>query len=146
MRQVYAVATGCSVVQFTNPANHKHANYWLDNNISAAHSWSSLENKIGVWIQVSCQQPKYWTDVIIQGRGDYDSWVTSFKVSSTLTGKLWQNAEEGKVYQGNTDNNQKVRVKFAQPIYARTIRLYPQTWKGQISLRFDAVFLDLNDY
>ena len=98
-----------------------------------------------MWVQVSCEQPRYWTEVIIQGRGDADQWVSSFKVSVTVAGNIWENVEEGKVFQGNNDRNQKVRVRFVQPVYARTVRIYPQTWVGHMSMRFDAVYLDLKN-
>ena len=142
-RSVFAVATGCTV-QCANSSGQV-GNISLDFNTSGYHGWCSPENKVGMWVQVSCEQPRYWTEVIIQGRGDADQWVTSFKVSTTVSGNIWENVDEGKVFPGNNDRNQKVRVRFAQPVYARTVRIYPQTWVGHMSMRFDAVYLDLQN-
>ena len=70
--------------------------------------------------------------------------MKTFKVSSTLTGKFWENVEGGKTFEGCNDRNQKMRVRFAQPVYARSLRIYPQAWNGHISMRFDAIYLDLS--
>ena len=79
----------------------------------------------------------------MQGRGDADEWVTTFKVGYTLNGVIWDNVEEGKVFTANNDRNSKVKISFKDPIYARVIRIYPQTWNGFISLRFDAIYVDI---
>ena len=52
--------------------------------------------------------------------------------------------DEGKTFQANTDRNQKVRIKFSQPIFARTLRIYPQSWNGHMCLRFDAIYVELD--
>ena len=70
-------------------------------------------------------------------------WVTSFKVSYTLNGKYWLNVENGRVFDGNHDQNQKIRVTFEDPVYARVIRIHPITWKNGIGLRFDAIYIDM---
>ena len=70
--------------------------------------------------------PRYWTSVIIQGRHNSDTWVTSLKISYTINGKKWYPIEDdGKVYEGNTDRTSKVRIAFPKPTYARTIRIHP---------------------
>ena len=62
----------------------------------------------------------------------------------TLNGKTWEYVDDGKVFPANTDRNTKVRVQFDEPVYARTIRIYPQTWQKHITLRFDVIHVDLS--
>ena len=59
-----------------------------------------------------------------------------------LNGKIWMNVENGKVFEANIDTNSKVRIDFNQPVYARALRIYPQSWNTHMSMRFDAIYLD----
>ena len=79
----------------------------------------------------------------MQGRGDADWWVKTIKISYTLNGKTWLNVDDGKIFEANTDRSQKVRINFKEPVYARALRIYPQSWNGYMSLRFDANYIDL---
>ena len=87
--------------------------------------------------------PKYWNSIVIQGRGDHPSWVTTLKIVSTKNGKSWKYVGDGKIYEANIDQNLQVVIDFDEPIFARALRLYPQTWHNNMSLRFDAVYLHL---
>ena len=49
-------------------------------------AWCPQKNQKGEWLQVSKEEPSMWTDLIIQGRGDYDQWVTGLKVAYTVSG------------------------------------------------------------
>ena len=66
-----------------------HVNYRLDFKRGSRwqpEAWAPSENK-GSWIQVSTDSLRYWAAVIMQGRGNADSWVTKIKVSYTKNGK-----------------------------------------------------------
>ena len=108
------------------------------------NAWAPANCRIGQWIQVSCEDPQYWTDVILQGRGDQEQWVTSLKIAFTINGRSWENIENGRVFEANKDNSSKVRISFYRPVHARGIRLYPQTWETYMALRFDAIYLETN--
>ena len=49
-------------------------------------AWSSKTNDANQWIQVTFSENTEVTQVGIQGRYDYDQWVTKFKVSYSLDG------------------------------------------------------------
>lgn len=49
-------------------------------------AWSSKTNDANQWIQVTFCEVTKVTKVGIQGRYDYDQWVTKFKVSYSLDG------------------------------------------------------------
>ena len=140
--EVYAVAAGCNV-NFSGSSGSDYQNFLLDYSMNGTFGWTAKEGKVGEWIQVSCEEPKYWTEIIIQGRGDIDHWVTSFKIGYTLNGCIWENVEEGKAFDGNNDRNSKVKIRFKDPIYSRVLRIYPQTWNKFLSLRFDAIYIDI---
>ena len=73
----------------------------------------------------------------MQGRGDLDRWTKTLKVAYSLNGRTWSYVDEGAIFQANSDRNSKVPIVFANPVFATTIRLYPQTWHGNNpSLRF----------
>jgi hypothetical protein len=80
--------------------------------------------------------PKFWTKLIMQGRGDSDQWVTSIKIKSSLNGIIWQDVDGGKTYPANYNRNEKVNITFDEPVYARVIRIFPQAWDNFMSLRF----------
>ena len=87
-KEIYAVNTGCSV-KYSSVYNLLHTHYELDYALHVVNAWHPQQNKKGEWIQVSKEEPAMWTDIIIQGRGDADQWVTSFKVAYTLDGHQW---------------------------------------------------------
>ena len=84
----------------------------------------------------------------IQGRADQLQWVTSFTVALSNDGHDFQYvtseglsaaASDAFVFEGNTDQNTVIeqQLKGVFPFEARFVRLYPQTWHGHISLRWE---------
>lgn len=131
-------------VSYTNPYDAHHGHYGLDYNFHGASAWVPEPSVLGHWIQVNQEYPKYWTHIIVQGRADYDDhWVTSLKIASTLNGKIWDDVDQGKIFPASKDRNSKVRIKFGKPVYARALRIYPQSWNKRIAMRFEAVYIDL---
>ena len=140
--EVYAVGAG-AFVSYSSKLDSYHGNYWLDFSNNNYHAWTPMIHVLGQWIQVSDLTPKVWTSIILQGRGDHPWWVTSYKVMYTVDGRDWQYVEHGRVFPGSSGKSSKVRVNFRKPVYARTLRIYPQTWHGGICLRFDAIYMDV---
>ena len=66
------------------------------------------------------------------------------KIAYTLNGKLWEYVNKGEIFQANSDRNTKVLIQLSPPVYARTLRIYPELVHNRMSLRFDAIYLDLN--
>ena len=65
------------------------------------YAWQAKDSCLGDWIQVSCESPKFWTGVVVAGRGGedkYNQWVKSFKVTTTLDGVYWDSVEDGRVF------------------------------------------------
>ena len=78
--------------------------------------------------------------MIIQGRGDYNYWVTGFKLSYTLDGKNWMDYENEKKFNGSTDRSTKVKHALT-PFYAVTVRLTVLSYYGLTCMRFGMTFL-----
>ena len=147
MRSVYAVALGSPVTfstQYFHDKTYMHNNYMLDYTGNGALGWCGHQAKTGEWIQVYQQVPEYWTDVIVQGRGDYDDRVTKVKISHSMNGKTWKYVDDGKVFDANTDRKTKVRITFDTPVRARGIRINVEGFHNHPCLRFDAIFVQLN--
>ena len=60
-----------------------------------------------------------------------------------MNGINWNKVDEGSTFAANNDGDSKKDVIFQTPVLARTIRIYPQTWSDNPSMRFDAIYLDL---
>ena len=90
-REVYAVTSGAPVTysSFRQYPDTCFIHYELDYNHMVPNSWSGALLAVGQWIQVSQENPRLWTGVIMQGRGDSDQWVKSIKIAHTLKGKFW---------------------------------------------------------
>ena len=138
---MFAVEVG-SQVQVSTVDRLDGLHYWLDYAVNGVFAWCPKEASKQNWIQVSIDQPRYWTDVIIQGRGDKNNWTKSFRVEYSINGKYWYNVDEGNIFPANSDRNTKKRVTFGKPVYARALRIYPNSWHNHPCLRFDAVYIN----
>jgi hypothetical protein len=84
--EIYAVGAG-SLVSYSSCLDLNHTHYQLDYAIGGYHAWCPKVSQLSEWIQVSCENPKFWIGLLTQGRGDCDGWIRSFKVAFTLNGK-----------------------------------------------------------
>lgn len=121
---VFAVAAGAHVT-FSSSFDYEHVHYQLDSKNNIPCSWSAKQNKVGEWIQVSQESPKYWAGIIIQGRGDLNQWVKTIRITYTLDGQTWESYGNGQIIQANHDKDTKVDIHFNPIVYARALRIYP---------------------
>ena len=77
------------------------------------------------------------TGVATQGSKYENEWVTSYTLKYSDDGTSFTDYQSGKTFQGNSDINTVVKHKLEPTIYARYIKLYPQTWKKHPSLRME---------
>lgn len=128
----------------------KASSVWSGESMGAGHgrgtldseqAWSSQRNESGQWYEVDLGQDKMVTGLVTRGRGDADQWVTAYKVfvasSSATTENDWEWVDDERVFGGNWDRNTKVFADFDEPVVARYVRVYPTSWEGHMSLRFD---------
>ena len=81
----------------------------------------------------------------MQGRGDQSQgWVKTVKIAYSINGRTWNYVDKGSIFNANSDRNTKASILFETPVYARTIRIYPQSYNNWPTMRFEAVYLDLS--
>ncbi len=108
--------------------------------LDSPQAWSANVNRYGVWYQMDNGKIADISGVAIKGRIDSSnkSWgpqfVKTFKVKYYNDGN-WRDVDKGAVFDGNTDIDTLVEVKFATPVKTRYIRIYPKTFNKHMSLR-----------
>ncbi|EGC38449.1 hypothetical protein DICPUDRAFT_93835 [Dictyostelium purpureum] len=102
-----------------------------------SESWSASINDDKQFIVAGSLVVSDFVAISTQGRGDFDQWVTSYKITYSYDNVTWQNYNNGQVFKGNTDRNTVVTHVFPQPIRARSICITPVTWNAHISLRWE---------
>lgn len=99
--------------------------------------WCSKENKVGQWYQLDIENETVITGIVTQGRNCCNQWVKTYKVMAKKNEGDWFWVDDQNVYNGNFDQNTKVISDFKNPIVARYIRIYPQSWNRHMSMRCD---------
>ncbi|XP_031569140.1 uncharacterized protein LOC116303695 [Actinia tenebrosa] len=96
-------------------------------------AWSAKYDNAEQWLQVDFRKIAKITKIATQGRQDHDQWVKSYTLSYSRDGVFW--AQYPEVLSGNSDRSTVVTHELKQVIYARYLRIHPQSWHGYISLR-----------
>eukprot|EP01132_Coremiostelium_polycephalum_P000855 gene855-1065_t len=116
-------------------------NYKTDPNIppstDGSDGWSARFNDKNQYIVVGGITPMDFVGLQLQGRGDANQWVTSYKLRYTLDNLNWRDYENGKEFPGNSDRNTIVTLQFPTPVRARAFSLHPTAWNEHISLRME---------
>ncbi|XP_019622321.1 PREDICTED: lactadherin-like [Branchiostoma belcheri] len=112
------------------------------NGVRGHGSWAATTSIIGQWLQVDLGEMKRVTGTVIQGRNrGAEQWVTSYKLRYSADGTVWTTypGSDGSdmVFPGNADMNTPVTNLLDNPITARFVRFYPQTWHKHMSMRVE---------
>ncbi|GAM18140.1 hypothetical protein SAMD00019534_013150 [Acytostelium subglobosum LB1] len=104
-----------------------------------AGCWAPYSMNTNQWIMASSITPFGVKGIAIQGRYDYDQWVTSFQIHYSLDGINWTQMYNGgsTTFYGNSDRNTPVYINFPSTITVRNILIKPLTWYGGIALRWE---------
>ena len=97
------------------------------------------------WYEMSMDTAKKVTGVAIQGRGLGNDpavewnwqWIQSFKVDYKNSSGAWTPVDNGFIFSGPGDKDSIVWALFETPVNTTGIRVYPKTWDGWMSGRFD---------
>ena len=101
--------------------------------LDSSQAWSGANNSVGEYLQIDLGSAAQVVGTVVQGRADADDWVTSYNVQHSMDGVTWVTAPG--TFSGNSDRDTRVSNMFQQTVQARHIRIYPQTWQGQMSMR-----------
>ncbi len=144
------IASGFAIVVASSEwdANHGPGHIRLDYNTKeGASSWSAAVNDSNQWVIVNFGlKPVRVTRLVTQGRGNYDQWVTSFKVQYSQDGIYFSDVDNGRTFAGNYDRNTKVTSFFNQIVFARLIKIIPVTFNGHMSMRLEVFINNLNNF
>ncbi|CAH1241242.1 FBN2 [Branchiostoma lanceolatum] len=117
------------------------------NRASVAGAWIAY-SAVGQWLQVYLGEIKRVTGTIIQGRYNYDQWVTSYKLQYGVnwTTRVTYEDSDGTamVFPGNRDRNTPVTNLLTNPVDARYVRFLPQTWHRHICMRAEILGCSTN--
>ncbi|XP_054858797.1 lactadherin isoform X2 [Eublepharis macularius] len=126
-----------------------HPRYARLDKTGKTNAWSALTNSQGEWLQIDLKREKQVTGVITQGARDFGhiQYVASYKVAHSNDGKSWtfyrdSRTNSTKIFQGNSDNYSHKKNVFDVPIYARFVRILPESWHNRITLRVELLGCD----
>ncbi|XP_063214745.1 adipocyte enhancer-binding protein 1 isoform X2 [Chroicocephalus ridibundus] len=107
-------------------------------------AWCAEDDSRAHWIEVDTRRTTKFTGVITQGRDSqiHEDFVTSFYVGFSNDSQNWvmyTNGYEEMMFYGNVDKDTPVLTEFPEPMVARYIRIYPQTWNGSLCLRLEVL-------
>ncbi|EGC40356.1 hypothetical protein DICPUDRAFT_146689 [Dictyostelium purpureum] len=108
-----------------------------DARFDGSEAWCASVIDTNQYIVAGCEIPRTFVAVSIQGRGDADQWVTSYKIRYSLDNITWSEYRNGAAIQGSSDRNSINTHFFDNPIRARSVAIHPVTWNNHISLRFE---------
>ena len=104
-------------------------------------AWAADPSVVGEYIQADFGQLQRIQAIDTQGRQDWSNWVTSYKFAYSTDGVTYDyvTSDDGsdRVFGGNSDRDTVVENSFDAPIVARFVRLYPQTYHDNMSLRWE---------
>ena len=103
--------------------------------LNSRQAWSAKFNNKEQYVVMDTGEIQSIAGVVTQGRRGYNQWVTSFKVQVSDDGDSWRMIHCGRIFQGNTDQNTKVKTKFDYPVRSRFVKIEPQSWVGHLSMR-----------
>ncbi|XP_062452623.1 adipocyte enhancer-binding protein 1, partial [Rhea pennata] len=107
-------------------------------------AWCAEDDSRAHWLEVDTRRTTKFTGVITQGRDSqiHEDFVTSFYVGFSNDSQNWvmyTNGYEEMMFYGNVDKDTPVLTEFPDPMVARYIRIYPQTWNGSLCMRLEVL-------
>ncbi|XP_074837872.1 adipocyte enhancer-binding protein 1 isoform X2 [Carettochelys insculpta] len=114
-------------------------------------AWCAEDDSRAHWIEVDTRRTTKFTGVITQGRDSqiHDDFVTAFYVAFSNDSQAWvmySNGYEEMLFHGNVDKDTPVLTEFPEPVVARFIRVYPQTWNGSLCMRLEVLGCPLSTF
>ncbi|XP_066286470.1 discoidin, CUB and LCCL domain-containing protein 2-like isoform X3 [Branchiostoma lanceolatum] len=118
--------------------------------IGNKYAWYPSTDNADQWLQVDLRKQMVITGVETQGHfwGSKSYYVETFMLQYKVEPSLnsgWQDAFDGKGFQGNRGANVVKFNNFTRPIVASAIRFLPQSWHEGIALRVEILGCDLSE-
>ncbi|XP_021363194.1 uncharacterized protein LOC110456661, partial [Mizuhopecten yessoensis] len=104
-------------------------------------AWTAKFNDASQYIQADFGNLIQVVSLATQGRQDQAEFVTSYNISYSQDGKIWYAYDaftgHAVTFVGNWDHTSVRKYDFTYPIMARLIRLWPVSYHGRISVRWE---------
>ncbi|XP_019635477.1 PREDICTED: fibronectin-like, partial [Branchiostoma belcheri] len=108
-------------------------------------AWTPARQDNQQWLQVDLGVIKRVTGIPTQGAhlpvNNHYSWVRLYKLEYSGDEFFWTTCADkdgsDKVFTGNTDTKNPVTHLLDNPVHARYVRFYPQSWYGYIAMRVE---------
>lgn len=112
------------------------------------NAWMPNHDGKNQYLQIDLERPMAITGIMTQGAKRYTKWqyVTKYKVAFTRDGNNWNYYLDGKILDGNSDNDGHVRNWFNPPILTSSLRIYPHSWYNHITLRLELFGCTLEEH
>ena len=106
------------------------------------NSWCAAFYDLNQYIAISSYSPVIWHRVSVQGRtqGSCTSRVSSFRVSYTLDGIVWNDYQNKLVIIGSFDSSTVISYDFIPSFIAITIKIHPIEWVSCLCTKVEAYF------
>eukprot|EP01126_Amoeba_proteus_P005400 TRINITY_DN11803_c0_g1_i2.p1 TRINITY_DN11803_c0_g1~~TRINITY_DN11803_c0_g1_i2.p1 ORF type:complete len:166 (-),score=24.10 TRINITY_DN11803_c0_g1_i2:39-485(-) len=99
-------------------------------------SWISHTNPADEFVEFKIIQPVYLYGAVLQGRTDYDQWLTEVEIFTSRDGLVW--VSQG-FFAGCHDRNTPTLLYFTSPVLASRIKFTNFKFQGHMSCRFGVV-------
>ena len=136
--------------QLTGTTRHHPIQYgYKDSRLHGNSVWISGSLSLGQFIQADLGTVRRVGAVATQGRHSHDRWMTSYNFAYSVDGLTHYfilNSDASKRnFTGNSDRNTVVEHVFESAVAARYVRLYPLTWEGSPSVRWEVYGRDIGE-
>merc|ERR1719195_1548419 len=112
--------------------------------IDSPQAWSAANNVVGEYLTIALAGKSRVMGVVSQGRHDYNQWVKSYSIQTSIDGVTFHDYNEGQVFAANYDRDTKVFNEFHTAVTAQYVRLVVATWDHYISMRADVLLSSNN--
>ena len=129
--------------------NQLSASSELNTNNAAASrlnqaSWAADNSQLGEYLQVDFEKGVIVKAIATQGGGgsSCDAWVESYTLAYRFDSAKYTDVFDIKsgnlsVFEANSDCNTVVSRDLYPPVAARFVRIFPQTWRTRIAMRWE---------
>ncbi|XP_033758449.1 discoidin, CUB and LCCL domain-containing protein 2-like [Pecten maximus] len=109
-------------------------------------SWAPTQNSKKEYIQVELKDASLIRGVMTQGRNILPTensieYVNLYHVATSMDGvnftRVTDNNGKDKIFRGNMDSDTIESSTFPCPVFAKYVRIIPEAWSQNISMRFD---------
>ncbi|EFC38165.1 hypothetical protein NAEGRDRAFT_74044 [Naegleria gruberi] len=142
-QMIAAVGVGCNVTSSSKYDDNHSVEGIVLNQVRTgglASSWCAKENNVNQWVKIYFGGNDFYVHKIsIQGRHEFQQWVTKFGLEYTVDGIRWEKVHDGNpaayhIFAGNNDCTTVVEQNI-YPVVAKAVKIVPLEWHGHISMR-----------